>query len=570
MNLKYPLIVLTILFIILNPLNAKTVVVASDQDKSLACQLSNHLNASLVILPWGSTDVKYLNEIKALNPDEVIIVGGKAAVPEIYNYGNYKRYSGKNRAETAYMILSDFYNISSSGELIYYPSKNAIIEFIDEKRNWKVISGNSDISIRWSKFVENQLPRSNDIENETFYVYVGNINNNPGMNESWNHREIPEIVSFSPAVILSNNTLFITGSDENLPITIGRLFSKQDIDYSSSDFFKFIILLAITLGIFYSIIKSRYYLFGAIITILWIIHSFDKFCVVWDTLLVYLDGALSLTYLGHYETIIHGRNFPGLSYCLYFWFKLFSPSIQSILLYQVYLCFILMSFVFLYFKKKELGLAAWLILLSIPLFREYITWFSTELTFLGFMAVILYGLKNSKNSKLNIIVLSIITSISALIRVHIMIIPLIYLIFQRNKNALIYNILSILLYVILLNLTYGQVMGYLDEISIKGGITLDLVINNIHYYLPKFIHLMIIPIFILILEIWNKMKFNNFMLLTGITFLIMPLLWVAQDERYLLPYIFIITMACMEPLEKLDLENIKDKLNNIKVKLGLN
>lgn len=81
---------------------------------------------------------------------------------------------------------------------------------------------------------------------------------------------------------------------------------------------------------------------------------------------------------------------------------------------------------------------------------------------------------------------------------------------------------------------------------------------------------MIIPIFILILEIWYKMKFNNFMLLTGITFLIVPLLWVAQDERYLLPCIFIITMACMEPLEKSDLKNIKDKLNNIKVKLSLN
>jgi hypothetical protein len=585
------------------PINAETVVVASDQDATLAYQLSNHLNSSIIIIPWGSTDIKYLNDIKSLNPDEVIIIGGNAAVPEIYNYGNYKRYAGKNRAETSYMVLLDFYNISTSSELIYYPSKDAILEFIQEKRNWEVEGGNSNISIRWSKFVEAELRKNcmdnEDHEDNKIYVYVGNLNNNPKMKKSWNKTNIPEILTFCPAVVLSNDTLFITGSDENLPIAVGRLFSGQnsmDIYCFSNNFFKFIILLGITIGVGLYLIRDKYYLLGVLIAILWIINSIDRFNIVWDALLVYLDGALSLLYLGHYETIINDRSFSGLSYILCAWFSIFKPSLESITFYQIYVFFILIGTIFLYFKRKILALVCLLILMSSPIFTKYVLMFSTELTFITFLAIILYFLKELDN-KLNkkyinkyILLISLITAISSLVRIHSLIVPLLYLIVKRDKTATYYLLFSIALCGLFLTLTSSHIFGYVNEVSTKGGITLNLIKDNILFYLPKFVKLSAIPIIIIMYELWKKMKFivnrkmcaisnqninsincnfinelvamthliihyircstiyySKFTLMLAIVFLIMPMLWVAQDERYLLPSMFLFTIACLEP-----------------------
>ena len=152
--MKKPLILFfIILTLIINHSSAQTVVVGSDQDKTLVYQLSEHLNATPFVIPWGSTDEKYVNELKNLNATEIIIIGGKYSVPECFNIGNYKRFAGKDRVETAYLVLSNFYNINCSGNLIFYPSKELVLKAIIEKRNWIIIEGNSQISKKWSKFI---------------------------------------------------------------------------------------------------------------------------------------------------------------------------------------------------------------------------------------------------------------------------------------------------------------------------------------------------------------------------------------------------------------------------------
>ena len=96
---KYLCLILFLFLIIICPSTAKTVVIGSDQDKTLVYQLSEHLNATPFIIPWGSTDKKYINELKSINATEIIIVGGKYSVPKCFNIGNYKRFAGKNRVE---------------------------------------------------------------------------------------------------------------------------------------------------------------------------------------------------------------------------------------------------------------------------------------------------------------------------------------------------------------------------------------------------------------------------------------------------------------------------------------
>ncbi len=50
-------------FSLISNINAETVIVASEQDATLAYQLSNHLNSSVVIIPWvqqiKSMSIKY-------------------------------------------------------------------------------------------------------------------------------------------------------------------------------------------------------------------------------------------------------------------------------------------------------------------------------------------------------------------------------------------------------------------------------------------------------------------------------------------------------------------------------
>ncbi len=570
-------------FSLISNINAETVIVASEQDATLAYQLSNHLNSSVVIIPWGSTDKKYVDKIQHLNPEEIIIIGGKYSVPECFNIGNYKRFAGKDRVETAYLVLSQFYNINYSGNLIYYPSKDEILKVIDEKRNWTVFEGNSPISKKWSKFIYYSLKKDDPHGNKTV-IYVGNINNNPQMKDSWDI-ELPYIISFCPAVIYHNNALYITGSDENLPSTIGRLLAKHII-YKVNDLFLFAVILLITFAVFYYYTRSPYCIIALVISILWVFwHRYD-FGIVWDALFVYLDGALSLLYLGHYETIISGRSFCGLSYFLCIWFKIFKPSLESIAFYQIYVFFILIGTMVIYFRRKILALLALLILITSPLFTKYVLMFSTELTFITFLILILCLLKKFDN-KLNgyeyrsknkynyinkyinnyiniyvnkyILILSSITAIASLVRIHALIVPLIYLVFKRNKLSTCYLMFSMVMYGLLLTITSGHVLGYVEEVSTKGGITLNLIISNILYYLPKFVKLLIVPLIIMAYELWKKMKFNKFNISLAVVFFIMPLLWVSQDERYLLPSIVLFIITCLEPLEYLDIRKLFNK-----------
>lgn len=620
-NILKLIFVIILLILNINQIFGTTVVVSSNQDKDIAIPLSNYLNASLIIIPWGTIDEKYLNEIKSKNPDKVIIIGGEVSVPKFYEYGNYSRYAGMNRLETALTVLKHFYGISTNGKVLYYPSKIKILEYINKSENWNIYYGKSNVSIRWGNLVKNELKYNKGGKNVS--IYIGNINNNRKIEKNW-VENLSKILSYCPSVILNNDKLYILGGDNNLPITIRDIFTNKNWDYF--EVFKFILLVFVLIVLFYRYINSPYYLIVILIVSQYILSNLDRFIVCWDSLFVYIDGALSLHYLGHYETILCTRGFPGLSYLLNLWFYAFKPSFESVYLYQIMMLFLLISGLFLYFKNKLLPVLTLFTLLLISTFTKYIFVFSTELTYLTIMLWVLmlielserknivikdlfsnlkeymYKLANNgknnknninnknnnkssnnnnnfnninKNSKTNIdnanhndsnklyyttkkylnnisnkipniLLISILTVLLSSIRMIGSIIPIVYFVVRRNTFGVFYLLFTAILEILFVYTVCGNdISGYFGELSVKGGITYNLIVNNIMFYKEDIINYSIVPVALIVYWVINNGKIttkNIHMLILAIVNLIMVMFWVATDKRYLLPYLLLITI----------------------------
>lgn len=90
-----------------------TVILVSDNpsDYAVALSLSNTLNAAIVVTEWGTVESEKIQELIAMDPQRVIIIGGPKAVPEEYenalkNAGiNVVRIWGQTRIETSLNAL---------------------------------------------------------------------------------------------------------------------------------------------------------------------------------------------------------------------------------------------------------------------------------------------------------------------------------------------------------------------------------------------------------------------------------------------------------------------------------
>ncbi|ADC70100.1 putative cell wall binding repeat 2-containing protein [Methanocaldococcus sp. FS406-22] len=97
---------------------ATDVVLVSDNcaDQCCALEVANALNATVITTEWGIYNESVVNEILALNPTKVIIIGGPLAVVENYttaleNAGiTVERIGGKTRYETNANVTLRFQN----------------------------------------------------------------------------------------------------------------------------------------------------------------------------------------------------------------------------------------------------------------------------------------------------------------------------------------------------------------------------------------------------------------------------------------------------------------------------
>ena len=99
-------------------ISATDVVLVSDNcaDQCTALEVADALNATVITTEWGIYNESLIDEILALNPDKVIIIGGPLAVVENYttaleNVGiTVERIGGSNRYETNANVTLRFQN----------------------------------------------------------------------------------------------------------------------------------------------------------------------------------------------------------------------------------------------------------------------------------------------------------------------------------------------------------------------------------------------------------------------------------------------------------------------------
>lgn len=91
------------------------VILVSDNeaDSAVATVIENLKGLKIVITPWGKFNQSVVDQIQNLTPEEVIIIGGPAAVPSAYEtalleFTNTVRVAGKDRYATAARVLDLF------------------------------------------------------------------------------------------------------------------------------------------------------------------------------------------------------------------------------------------------------------------------------------------------------------------------------------------------------------------------------------------------------------------------------------------------------------------------------
>ena len=84
--LKKLMVLLSLIALSASAVSATDVVLVSDNcaDQTVALEVANVLNATVVTTPWGIYNESVIDEIKSLNPDKVIVIGGNLAVVDDY------------------------------------------------------------------------------------------------------------------------------------------------------------------------------------------------------------------------------------------------------------------------------------------------------------------------------------------------------------------------------------------------------------------------------------------------------------------------------------------------------
>jgi putative cell wall-binding protein len=116
--LKKLMVLLSLIALSASAVSATDVVLVSDNcaDQTCALEVANVLNATIVTTTWGIYNESVIDEIKSLNPDKVIVIGGNLAVVDDYiialeNEGlTVERIGGQTRYDTNANITLRFQN----------------------------------------------------------------------------------------------------------------------------------------------------------------------------------------------------------------------------------------------------------------------------------------------------------------------------------------------------------------------------------------------------------------------------------------------------------------------------
>lgn len=372
--------------------------------------VANSLGGALVVTEWGRFNEEYVQRIREHGAGRLIIIGGIYAVPKRFEELGIPstRVGGIDRIETAKLVLERFFKAEARSSVM--PGVKNVADYIKDSTHRKAVVslGNSEVSQRWGRYYASKLGRYMKLSEVRTYtegdaprdaeliIAIGNADNNPTVEELWPRTGMPPELTYFPIIYLSRgldfDVLFISGSDQNIFFTQRGLERLDLLRISQRDALVFAALLLLTLLLLGRAEADNRY-FAALSLVLGAflfqaINRLEKFELIYDSLYVYFDGALSLYFNGAYETILAGRSAPGTSYLTYLYFLLTSPNDVNAHLLTVILSLWILAACYLLATRvldRNSGIAAAVLLATNPFFYDRMAFFASEIPFATFL-----------------------------------------------------------------------------------------------------------------------------------------------------------------------------------------
>jgi hypothetical protein len=315
----------------------------------------------------------------------------------------------------------------SAGELTYYPDEKAFQEFLSSGSTYMVVAGSDDWARGWAYYVDEKLytvkRRGNDVT-----VLVGNVYNNEQMASLWDDTGLPRDASLLPSVIVLNDTVLITGSENNIYLT-ERAFAGMwhPSKVAEALFAAAILILTILFMIALSGDNShagRFYALAVSLYALWYLNAERPYLT--EGFMRYMLSALRFT--------VGGSPDSPLSAMMGAVFKFVPPVEENIVFVHWLLIFLILSFSFYLAprRSRELGFLVFGLAFSAPMFRLGLDEISGAALGIAGFVIALAIINNVTFSPekwkalLQTLVLSLFTLLAIVINPYLAVIPLIF------------------------------------------------------------------------------------------------------------------------------------------------
>ncbi|RLF80203.1 hypothetical protein DRN38_04440 [Thermococci archaeon] len=319
------------------------------------------------------------------------------------------------------LLMMLVFQLVLAAELDFYPNEKAFESFLDNGRSYHVLPGESEYSKAWAKYLDEKLSRFKEKGEDTI-VLVGNVYENPKMMEFWHLTGLPYEASLKPSVIVLDNVVFFTGSEENIYL-IERAFSQKHAFRTQEVYGS--LLIGILLVILFTFIFSKngaythfFYILTVALIVLWFSNS---------NLFTIDEGFVRSTF----QDALLGKGGTPLTLVLDLYFNTYSPSEEALFILHLFLVFLIATLSFFIVPKsyRELGFVVFGLTFASPTFRHSLENFN-ECLFEVFVLVIVLGIilnamftEETTKSIKRIAVLSFITTFGALIWPYFVLIP---------------------------------------------------------------------------------------------------------------------------------------------------
>jgi hypothetical protein len=413
-------------------------VVSSSQDRDIAKLIVESRDYDYHETTWGKFTKSDAESIRAKSPEVLIIIGGTLAVPDSVEDIGIKSYrlEGADRIETTRLVLKEFFNFSAKRSHII-PSSTAVSSFLrgGQEKTAYLYPGESPVSKRWGLYYGEKLKpffkrvclreagaASDDCNGEKspgneVHIGIGNTDNNVFVGANWEITELPEEVSKFPLIFLSGDDtkpaiFFITGTDQNIFFTQRSMEEMNIVKHDPRGLFVFGIFAVIVLALIGLLwrknqIESSYAIFLIVsfsaLALFYILTVLDASRLHWDSLYVYFDGALSLYFLGLFDSILDVRNLPGMSLLTYMFFLATGPTdTNAYYLQGIFFSMMLVSVSLTSYRLygRNAGIVSFVLMASNPYLWDQRELFGSDIPFAALLSMLVFVLFFFNNPKI--------------------------------------------------------------------------------------------------------------------------------------------------------------------------